>query len=185
MADLFAHVSQFTVFLTLSAAGFMMLVVALFFGEIADHLDGSFDHDFGHGGPSFFSVRIISVFITAFGGFGAVATHYGFGVLQSSGVGFLSGATFASLIYAFASFLYGQQASTDIHPRDVVGQMARVIVPIPKDGVGQIRCQIGEQLVDKIARTRDGSPIAENAIVTVTDTLGETVIVEPAKEKVQ
>ena len=123
MADWYAHVSQFTVFLALSAAGFLFLLVALFFGEIFEHLDGSADHDCGHGGPSFFSVRIISVFITAFGGFGAVATHYGFGVLGSSGVGFLSGATFAGLIYAFASFLYGQQASTDIHPRDVVGQI--------------------------------------------------------------
>jgi len=182
MADWLAHVSQFTVFLSLSAVGFLLLVVALFFGEIFEHLDGSADHDFGHGGPSFFSVRILSVFITAFGGFGAVATFYGFGVLASSGVGFLSGATFASLIYAFALFLFRQQASTDIHPRDVVGQPARVVVPIPKDGVGQVRCQIGEQLMDKIARTRDGGPIAENAIVTVTDILGEAVIVEPAKQ---
>ena len=184
MADWLVHVSQFTVFLAISAAGFLFLVVALFFGEIFEHLDGSADHDFGHGGPSFFSVRIISVFITAFGGFGAVATHYGFGVLGASGIGFLSGASFAGLIYAFASFLYGQQASTDIHPRDVVGQTARVIVPIPKDGVGQVRCQIGEQLVDKIARTRDGIAIAENAAVTVVDVLGETVIVEPAKNPV-
>jgi membrane protein implicated in regulation of membrane protease activity len=185
MADLFAHVSQFTVFLTLSAAGFMLLAVALFFGEIFEHLDGSAEHDFGHGGPSFFSVRILSVFITAFGGFGAIATHYALGALQSSGVGFLAGATFAGLIYAFASFLYTQQASTDIHPRDVVGQPARVIVAIPRDGVGQVRCQIGEQLVDKIARTRDGAPVAENAIVTVTDILGGTVIVEPAKGREQ
>jgi membrane protein implicated in regulation of membrane protease activity len=182
MADWYAHVSQFTVFLALSAAGFLFLLVALFFGEIFEHLDGSADHDWGHGGPSFFSVRIISVFITAFGGFGAVATHYEFGVLGASGIGFLSGATFAGLIYAFASFLYGQQASTDIHPRDIVGQTARVIVPIPHDGVGQVRCQIGEQLLDKIARTRDGVAIPENAAVTVIDVLGETVIVERVKD---
>jgi hypothetical protein len=29
--------------------------------------------------------------------------------------------------------------------------------------------------------TRDGAPVPENAIVTVTDILGEAVIVEPAK----
>jgi hypothetical protein len=185
MPDLFTHVTQFTVFLAISAAGFLFLILALFFGEIADHLDGSLDHDFGHGGPSFFSVRIISVFITAFGGFGSVATHYGFAVLAASGIGFLSGATFAGLIYAFASFLYGQQASTDVHPRDVVGQAARVVVSIPRDGVGQVRCQVGEQLLDKIARTKDGAPVPENAVVTVTDVLGEAVIVEPAKGTVQ
>ena len=178
MADWFAHVSQFTVFLALSSLGFLFLVLALFFGEIADHLDGDADHDFGHGGPSFFSVRILSVFITAFGGFGAVATHYQFGVLGASSIGFLSGATFAGLIYAVASFLYRQQASSDIHSQDVVGQLARVVVTIPKDGVGQVRCQIGEQLLDKIARTKDGVSVAENAMVTITAVLGETVIVE-------
>ena len=181
MPDWLNHATQFTVFLALSAVGFLFLVVALFFGEIFEHLDGAADHDFGHGGPSFFSVRIISVFITAFGGFEAVATHYGFGVLAASGVGFLSGASFAGLIYAFASFLYGQQASTDIHPLDVVGQSARVVVPIPKDGLGQVRCQVGEQLLDKIARTRDGAAIPENAAVTVVELLGDTVIVERAK----
>jgi membrane protein implicated in regulation of membrane protease activity len=183
MPDWLSHASQFTVFLALSAAGFLLLVVALFFGEIFEHLDGSADHDFGHGGPSFFSVRILSVFITAFGGFGAVATHYRYGVLGSSGIGFLAGLVFAGLIYAFASFLYGQQASSDIRTGDIVGQAARVVVPIPAGGVGQVRCQVGEQLLDKIARTHNGVAIPENAAVTVVDVLGETVIVERAKAK--
>ena len=30
-----------------------------------------------HGGPGFFSARILSVLVTAFGGFGALATNYG------------------------------------------------------------------------------------------------------------
>jgi membrane protein implicated in regulation of membrane protease activity len=182
MPDWFPHFTQFTVFLALSSAGFLFLLVALFFGEIFEHLDGSAAHDFGHGGPSFFSVRILSVFITAFGGFGAVATHYGFGTLSSSGIGFLAGACFAGLIWLFASFLYGQQASTDIHPRDVVGQSARVVVAIPKGGVGQIRCQLGEQLLDKIARAKNGGAIDENVAVTVVDVLGDTVLVETAKD---
>lgn len=180
MTEWLPHLSQFTVFLTLSAAGFAFLLVALFFGEIFEHLDGSAEHDFGHGGPSFFSIRILSVFITAFGGFGAVATHYGFGPLPSSGLGFLSGCFFAGLIYAFAWFLYGQQASTDVHSSDIVGQTARVVVPIPTNGVGQVRFQVGEQLVDKIARTRDGQAVADNVAVTIIAVLGETVVVETA-----
>ena len=178
MTEWFPHLSQFTVFLAISSAGFIFLLVALLFGEIFGHLEGGFDHDLGHGGPGFFSVRILSVFVTAFGGFGAVATHYGFGTLGASGVGFLSGLFFAGLIYAFASFLYSQQASSDLKTRDILGQTARVIVPIPPNGVGQVRCQIGEQLVDKIARSRDGHAISENVAVTVIDVLGETVVVE-------
>jgi hypothetical protein len=174
-----AHVSQFTVFLAISSVGFIFLLVALLFGEIFGHLEGGLDHDLGHGGPGFFSTRILSVFVTAFGGFGAVGTHYGFGVLGASGVGFASGAFFAGLIYAFATFLYGQQASSDVHTRDVIGAAARVIVAIPANGVGQVRCQLGEELIDKIARSRDGGAIPENVAVTIVELLGETVVVAP------
>jgi membrane protein implicated in regulation of membrane protease activity len=175
--DWLPHLSQFSVFLAISAIGFLFLLVALFFGGIFEHLEFSGDHDFGHGGPGFFSTRILSVFITAFGGFGAVGTYYGFGVLGASGVGFLSGFFFACLIWAFAGFLYSQQASSDVRVQEVVGHVARVVVSIPAGGVGQVRCQLGEQMVDKIARSADGQPIAENTAVTVVEVLGDTVVV--------
>jgi len=130
-----------------------------------------------HGGPGFFSSRVVSVFVTAFGGFGAIGVHYGLSLLASSGLGMVSGIFFGSLIYLFARFLYQQQASTDVHSSDPVGQTARVIVAIPAEGLGQIRCQIGEELVDRIARSTDGQPIPENAVVRVEQILGETVVV--------
>jgi membrane protein implicated in regulation of membrane protease activity len=171
------QVSQFTVFLGISAIGFVFLIVSLVFGEMFDHLDTSFDHDLSHGGPGFLSTRVLSVFITAFGGFGAVATYYGLGTLGASGVGFLSGLFFGGLIYAFATFLYSQQASSGVRTQDLVGHSARVVVPIPAGGVGQVRCQLGEELVDKIARVRDGSAVPDNAAVTIVEVLGDTVIV--------
>ena len=117
--------------------------------------------------------------LTSFGGFGAVGTHYGLSPLASSGVGFASGMGFAWLIYAFARFLHNQQASTEVKSSDVVGQTARVIITIPAGGVGQIRCRVGEELIDKIARSKDGQAIAENAVVQVEESLGEVVIVRP------
>jgi membrane protein implicated in regulation of membrane protease activity len=177
--DSLPHVSQFAVFIALSSVGFLLLLVALFFGELFEHLDFSADHELGHGGPGFFSTRILSVFVTAFGGFGAVATYYGFGVLGSSGVGFLSGLFFAGLIWAFAGFLYSQQASSDVRSEEFVGRPGRVVVAIPAGGVGQVRCQLGEQMVDKIARSADGAAVADNAAVTVIEVLGDTVIVSP------
>jgi hypothetical protein len=54
-----------------------------------------------------------------------------------------------------------------------------VVVGIPANGVGQVRCQIGEEVLDKIARSRSGEAVAEHAIVTVEETLGEVVIVRP------
>lgn len=178
MAELFSQLSAFSVFLAIAAVGFLFLVISLVFGEVFEHIgDGHFEHDLGHGGPSFFSVRILSVFVTAFGGFGAVGTHYGLSMLASSGVGFASGLFFASLIYAFARFLFSQQASTEVRVSDVIGRTARVVVAIPNAGIGQVRCQIGEELVDKMARSRGGEAIAENSIVRIEETLGEVVIV--------
>jgi membrane protein implicated in regulation of membrane protease activity len=120
---------------------------------------------------------VLSVFVTTFGAAGAIAVRYGYGPLPASGIGLFSGAVFGFLIFQFARFLYGQQASSDVRSSDVVGQQARVIIAIPAGGVGQIRCKLGEELIDRIARTRDGQPVPENTMVKVEEVLGETVIV--------
>jgi membrane protein implicated in regulation of membrane protease activity len=177
MPGVFSEISAFSVFLAIAAIGFLFLVVSLVFGEIFDHLDLHFDHDMEHGGPGFFSARILSVFVTAFGGAGAVATHYELSPLPASGIGFVSGMFFASLIWAFARFLYGQQATTEVRSSDLVGHSARVVVAIPAGGVGQVRCQIGEELIDKIARCQDQQAVPENSVVKVEEVLGEIVIV--------
>lgn len=168
--------SPFSVFLAIAGVGFLFLLISLVFGELFDHL--GVDHDVDMGGPGFFSGRIMSVFITGFGGFGAVGIHYGLSPIGASLVGFGSGLVFASIIYAFARFLYGQQASSQVDAADLVGQNARVVIGIPAGGVGQIRCRIGEELVDKIAQSRDGAAIPENASVRIDEILGETVIVK-------
>jgi hypothetical protein len=51
------------------------------------------------------------------------------------------------------------------------------VIGIPAAGVGQVRCTLGEQLVDKIARSDNEQPIPENAVVRIEEVLGETVIV--------
>ena len=166
--------SAFAVFLALAAVGFTFLIVSALFGEIFEHF-GALDD---HGGPGLFSTRVMAVFVTAFGGAGAVATHYGLSAMPAAGIGFATGLVFGGAIYMFAQFLYRQQASSEVRADDLVGQVARVIVAIPVGGVGQIRCRVGEELVDKIARTSDGLPVAENQSVQVEDVLGETVIVK-------
>jgi hypothetical protein len=177
LPEFLSTLSAFSVFLAIASIGFLFLLVSLIFGEVFDLLGG--DHDFDHdsGGPGFFSTRVISVFVTAFGGFGAVATHYGLTVLPASGVGFASGALFASIIYWFARFLYNQQATTEVKLADLLGATARVVVPIPASGVGQVRCQIGVEVMDKVAKSADGTAILANSVVTVERVLGEVVVV--------
>jgi hypothetical protein len=177
MSDLIAELSAFGVFLAIAGIGFLFLLISLLFGEIFEHLGMDADHSFDHGGPSFFSIRGISVFITAFGGIGAIGIRYGLSTTGASGAGLVGGVIFAYMIYGFARFLYSQQATSSMSATDVVGQNARVVVAIPAGGLGQIRCRVGEELVDKIARSRSGEAIGENVTVRVDEVLGETVIV--------
>jgi len=176
--SLFSDISAFAVFLSISAIGFLFLLVSLVFGEVFDHFDFSGAHIDTDHGPSFFSPRVMAVFVTAFGGFGAVAVRYGLGTAGASAVGFVSGVVFGWLMYLFAHFLFGQQASTDVRGGDLVGQTARVIITIPSNGVGQIRCRLGEEFVDKVARSRDGKTIKENKQVRVEEVMGDVVIVK-------
>src|SRR5690348_13678868 len=97
------ELNAFTVFLAIAAVGFLILIVSLFFGGIFDHFEGGLDD---HGGPGFFSTRVISVFVTSFGAFGAIATHYGFEPLVASAIGFVGGIALATPIFLFARFLY-------------------------------------------------------------------------------
>jgi len=166
-------VSAFSVFLSIAVAGGCLLLVSAVFGGILEHLDGLDDY----GGSGFFSTRAITVFVTAFGAAGAVASYFGFGPVAASTGGAVTGLVFGGAIGLLGRFLYRQQASSEVRTSDLVGQIGRVIVAIPSGGVGQIRCRVGEELVDKIARTRDGAAVSDNASVQIDDVLGETVIV--------
>jgi membrane protein implicated in regulation of membrane protease activity len=179
LPDWLTQLSAFTVFLGIGAIGFVFLLISLIFGELFEHFDHSFDHDHDVGGPSVLSSRVLSVFITAFGGFGALASNYGYSVLPSSAVGFGSGVVFGAIIYYFAKFLYGQQASTEVRSADIAGQTARVVVAIPGGGVGQVRLQVGEELIDKIAKSHDGSAVSANTLVKIQEVHGEMVVVRP------
>ena len=174
--DFLSSVNAFTVFLAIALIGFVFLLVSLIFGEIFDFFDH--DVDFDHGGPGILSSRVIAVFVTAFGAFGAIATRNGLKPGAASGVGLASGFVFGGLIYVFLRFLYGQQVTSEVLASDLVGQNARVVVAIPANGMGQVRCRIGEELVDKIAQARDGLAIPENTPVRIEEVLGETVIVK-------
>lgn len=180
MPELLQQPSAFLIFLGLSALGFGVLLISLIFGELFDFL--AHDTDFDHGGgPSFLSSRVLSVLVTAFGGLGAIGVNAGMSIAASSAMGFAGGVACAGVVYWFARFLYSQQATTMVTTTDLVGHTARVIIGIPASGVGQVRCQSGEEIIDKVARSRSGDAIAENSLVTIDQVLGEIVIVQPLK----
>lgn len=178
---LLASTSLFITFLAIAVFGFIFVVVSSVLGDLFDHGDIGHDADGHAGGPSILSSRILSVFVTAFGCFGAIGVHMGYGVGTSTAMGFGGGVLFAGVIYAFASFLYGQQASSHIHTGDLVGNMAQVSVGIPQGGMGQVRCTLGDTVVEKVARAADHSEIAVNSLVKITAIVGDVVLVERAE----
>ncbi|HEU4391927.1 MAG TPA: hypothetical protein VFV34_29340 [Blastocatellia bacterium] len=182
MSEFFSNLSAFTVFLSIAAIGFLFLLVSVIFGDLFGHdFDHGFDHDMDHGGPGLLSPRIISVFITAFGGVGAIAISQGYRVFPASAFGVAAGFVLGGLVYFFARFLYSQQATSTISTSDLVGRTAQVIVGIPAKGVGQVRCLVGETMIDKIARSSDGGEIASNSVVKIEQIVGESVIVSRAE----
>lgn len=181
--SLLVGLSAFSIFLAIAAVGFLFLIMSFLFGEVFGHGDLA-----GHGGDvhgdmhgiSFFSTRVLSVFVTAFGGFGAIGIHLGYRTEVSTGIGLVGGAVFGGIIYMFASFLYGQQASSGIRVGELVGRTAEVSVAIPKGGLGQIRCALGESVIEKLARTVDGEEIPANTSVKIESVAGETMLVRRA-----
>lgn len=183
--SLLASLSAFSVFLAIAAIGFLFLIISFLFGEIFGHGD-SLGHDGdAHGdvhGISLLNPRVLSVFVTAFGGFGAIGVHLGQRVEISTIIGLLGGAIFGSIVYFFARFLYGQQASSGVEVGELVGRLAQISVAIPAGGLGQVRCAVGESMVEKLARTTDGGAIPANTSVRIESIVGDTVLVRRAEQ---
>ncbi len=178
MWEAIAQYSSITIFLIVGAFGLVFLIISYFFGEFFEVLDNEADLDAEDSG-GIFSLKVMSVFVTAFGGVSALGVYEGFGMLLSTGFGVAGGFALAFLVYYFGRMLYSQQSSSHVNTADLVGCRAEVIVGIPGGGSGQVRCLFGETMVEKIARSRDGSAIAQHVEVLIEEVLGESVIVRP------
>ena len=136
--DLLPSLSAFTVFLGIAGIGFIFLIISMVFGEIFDFFDH--DIDFDHGGPGILSSRVIAVFITAFGAFGAIARQQ----RDVRRCGFTASVPAAASSSAASSTCScgsssGSRPPRTCSPSDLVGQTGRVIIGIPANGVGQVR----------------------------------------------
>ncbi len=177
--DFFANLNLLVVFLVIGGIGFVFLLASLVLGDIFEMFGGDADIggdsglDFG-----FLDSRVIAVFITAFGGFGAIGVQMGFGAAASSGFGLLGGVVFALVVSLFGRFLIGQQASSSVTDDDLIGKTAQVAVAIKQGEIGQISIRIGDDRIEKIARSKDGEEIKAGTLVKVHSIAGDSVIVE-------
>lgn len=167
-----------TIFLIIGAVGFLFLLVSLIIGDIFEalHIDFGLDasHDFG-----IFDSRVIAVFLTAFGGFGAIGANLGWGALGGSLFGLLGGFVFGAIVFYFGKLLYSQQSSSSVSNEDLVGRTAQVVVNIKPNQLGQISCLIGEEKVEKLARTASGEELRAGQLVRIDAIGSDSVIVSP------
>jgi membrane protein implicated in regulation of membrane protease activity len=167
------------VFLAIAAIGFIFLLVTLILGDIFDSFGIDTGVDGGADGHGLFDSRVISVFVTSFGGFGAIGIQMGLGIVASSLIGLAGGVVLGGLVSLFARFLYKQQSSSSVGTAQMVGRTAQVIVPIAPGSLGQISCRVGEERIEKLARSRDDLEIKAGAMVRVEAIAGDSVIVSP------
>jgi len=176
-----SNITPLFVFLGIATLGFVFLLLSLVIGDLFDSfgfetgLDGAADGN-GHG---FLDSRVLSVFVTAFGGFGAIGIQAGLSVVASSLLGLAGGIVLGGVVSLFARFLYKQQSSSSVGTAQLVGRTAQVIVSIAPGSLGQVSCRIGEERVEKLARARDNREIKAGSTVRVDEVAGDSLIVSP------
>jgi len=182
-------------YIVLMAVGFIVLLLSFIFGGLMEAFSGLFggDHDFNihlgsheiadvhtgdgmHIGPSFFNLRAIAAFVTGFGAMGWLLTSIGWNAylaaLPSLGVGLLM----ALITYGITLMLFKQQSSSSYSPKEIVGQQAELVIPIPANDCGQIALVYKGSRIVHAARTQDGSAIP-GGLVKIDAIVGDTAIV--------
>ena len=182
MPEFLANVSPLLVFLAIAALGFIFLLVSLVVGDLFDSFGIDAAMDGGADAHGLLDSRVISVFITAFGGFGAIGVQMGFGIVASSMMGLAGGVVFGGLVSIFARFLYKQQSSSSVSAAQMVGRTAQVVVSIAPGNLGQVSCRVGEERIERLARSKDNQEIKVGAMVRVEEIAGDSVIVSPYTE---
>jgi membrane protein implicated in regulation of membrane protease activity len=175
--DFLSSTNLIMLFAIIGGLGFVFLLASLVLGDIfemfgADADLGGDGHDFG-----LLDSRILAVFLTAFGGFGLIAAWSGFGAVTSSLFGLLGGVIFGGVVSAFGRFLVSQQSSSSVTDDDLIGRTAQVTVTIKPGELGQISAKIGDERVEKLARTKGGEEIKPGSIVKIAAIAGDSVLV--------
>ncbi len=162
------------------------IVSFLFDAHGFDH-GGNAGVDFsnGHGGgnsadaPSPFSPLVIASAITVFGAVGII-TKLGFGIADI--ISLILALAFAGVIgviifFGIVKFMYSSQSNSAFFQEDLVGAEARVITPIPQDGMGEISYVINGMRHNMAARSENNQFIGMGEIVKIREVSNNTALV--------
>ena len=177
MPEFLSNATPLIVFLGIAALGFVFLLISLVVGDVFDSFGFDTGLDGATDGHALLDSRVISVFVTAFGGFGAIGIQMGLSIVASSLLGLGGGIILGGVVSLFGRLLYKQQATSSVTTSQLIGRPAQVTVSIAPGSLGQVSCRVGEERVEKLARARDGREIKVGATVRVEEVAGDSLIV--------
>lgn len=156
-----------TTFLIIGACGLVVLLVSLLVGEL---LEGLFD-----GVPGdWFSTEVVGAFVAALGFGGALSEGLGAPTGLAIGAGIGAGAVFGAFAAWFTRLVRSGGTEATPSTEDVLGWDARVVSPIPTDGLGVVTVRRGGHLLRFNARAEVALPTG--AEVHVTGVLSPTAV---------
>ena len=79
----FSNFGSLGIFLVIAAIGFIFLLVSLVVGDLFDSFGFETGVDGGADGHALLDSRVLSVFVTSFGGFGAIGVQMGLSIVAS------------------------------------------------------------------------------------------------------
>ncbi|MCL2564994.1 MAG: NfeD family protein [Defluviitaleaceae bacterium] len=153
--------------------GVGFIVISLLLGGLLDTEGGAF---------AFFKPILIAVFLTVAGGMGLLLTPRFYGTAGSGivlAISLLSGFLIATLLNFFVikPLLRAQNTST-FNKKDTIGQIAKVISPIPQGGYGKISFSVSGSVVTSPAKSEDGDAVNKGESVEITQVEGSTYFVK-------
>ena len=92
-------------------------------------------------GPGIFSLKLIMIFLIGFGVCGFISEYQKW-PLPSVITGLIGGFLIWYVCYQALGWLYRQQATSQVSSAAFIGKEAKVTVPIPKGGTGEIYSKI-------------------------------------------
>jgi len=164
------------IFATIFGIGFVILIFSLIFGHDVD-TDTHIDHD--GGGPSIFSVKMISLLMVGFGAlsFGVRATTEA-SMFASSMAGVGGALVVGAMGYFIIKAFYASQSTSTITDSDIIGSRATLIDAIPDNGSGQASCIIRGREITFLARSKDGRAVNRGSSVRIVSKAGNVVTIE-------
>lgn len=131
-------------------------------------------------GPGIFSLKLIMIFLIGFGIWGFISEYLKWPV-QSIIVGLIGGFVIWFVCYKALDWLYKQQSTSQISSASFIGKEAKVTVPIPKGGTGEIYSKIKgtEKSIYLNARSKESQKEFQKGDVVKIDSVeGNTATVE-------